>query len=105
MPLLGHAVFGPFAGNGFTVELPGETDGEVAYVDHFLDLSTRFSRDLANLVDDQFTQWLLIFAQHLGETAYEFASSRRRNDAEYTECILCCPNDRLGLFGGCPSNR
>lgn len=34
MPLLHHAVSGTFAGNGQAIELAGETDGEIADINH-----------------------------------------------------------------------
>ncbi len=49
MPLLHQPVAGAFAGDRQAVQLPAETDGEVADVDHLLHLAERLALDLADL--------------------------------------------------------
>jgi hypothetical protein len=44
MPGFHHPVAGAFGGDGQTVELAREADGEIADVDHFLDFAEAFGR-------------------------------------------------------------
>ena len=73
MPLLEHAVQGPFAGHGQAVKLPRETDGEIAHVDHFLHFAFALRADLARLERDEQAQVLLLLAQGLADLADDFA--------------------------------
>ena len=47
VPLLHHPMVWPLAGDGQAVELPRQADGEVADVDHLLDLAEALLEDLA----------------------------------------------------------
>ena len=47
---------GSFAGDGEAVQLARQADGEVAHVDHFLDLAFALGADLARLESDQKSQ-------------------------------------------------
>ncbi len=48
MPLLGQAVPRPLAGDRQAVELPAQSHGKVAHVDHFLDFAQRLLGDLSH---------------------------------------------------------
>src|SRR5690349_17482478 len=80
MPRLGEPVPRPLRGDGATVELAGQPDGEVADVDHLLDLAERFGADLARFDRDEVGEIVLVLAQELTETAYQVAAcgGRRR---------------------------
>ena len=53
VPRLHQPVAGPLAGDRQAVQLPGEADGEVADVDHLLDLAAALGADLAGLDRDR----------------------------------------------------
>ncbi len=63
MPGLHQAVARPLGGHGATVELAGQADGEVADVDHLLDLTPGLGPDLAHLDGHQVGQVLLVLVQ------------------------------------------
>ena len=65
VPLLDHPVPGPLAGDRQAVELARQADGEVAHVDHLLDLALALGADLARLEGDQQAQVGLALAQGL----------------------------------------
>ena len=56
MPLFGQAVLRPLAGDRQSVELPAQTDREIADVDHLLDFAAGFAGDLAGFQRDQLGQ-------------------------------------------------
>ena len=65
VPLLDHPVPGPLAGDRQAVELARQADGEVAHVDHLLDLALALGADLARLERDQQAQVRLVLAERL----------------------------------------
>ena len=85
MPLLHHAVIGPFAGDGEAVKLARQADREIADVDHFLHLATAFRDDLAGFDGDQAAQSILGGAQFMAEQANQFATPRWRDPAPFPE--------------------
>ena len=85
MPRLGEAVARPLGGDRAPVELPRETDREVADVDHLLHLAEALLRDLAHLERDERAERLLLAAELLAEQAHELAALRRRHVAPRRE--------------------
>src|SRR5262249_9373288 len=79
MPLLEHAVTGTLAGHRQAVELPRETDGEIADVDHLLDFSESLAADLSRLERDEQSQVLFGLAQLPGQWPDDFPRLRRRH--------------------------
>ena len=77
MPLLDHPVPRPLAGDRQAVELPRQADGEVAHVDHLLDLALALRADLARLERDQQAEVRLLLAQGLADLADDLAADRR----------------------------
>ena len=76
VPRLHQTVAGPFAGDRQAVELAGQTDGEVADVDHLLDLAETLRADLAGLDRHQLAELRLVLAQQLAEAADERTAGR-----------------------------
>jgi hypothetical protein len=70
-------VAGALGADRLPVELPGEADGELADVDHLLDLSEGLGGDLADLQADQGAEILLVLPEQLTEAAHEPAPDRR----------------------------
>src|SRR5271166_6625282 len=86
MPGLSHAVAWALGGDGEPVDLAGETDGEVADVDHLLNLTEPFGDDLACLHRHDGPERLLGGSQFLAEEPHEFAAARSGNIAPGFEC-------------------
>ena len=78
MPRLGEPVAGALRGDRAAVQLPRETDGEVADVDHLLHLAEPLLRDLPHLERDERAERLLLAPELLAEQAHELAALRRR---------------------------
>ena len=85
------------------VELAGETDGEIADVDHFLHFTEAFGADLAGFDRHQTAEIVLGGAQLFAEQAHQFAAFRCRHEAPGAECgmglldFLCRFIGRNGL--------
>src|SRR6185437_7091644 len=62
------------------IKLPGETDGEVADIDHLLHFAEALGHDLARLERDHLGEHRLCFADLLAEQSHELAPHRRRDD-------------------------
>ena len=99
MPGLGHAMAGALRGDGETVQLPREADGEVADVDHLLHFAEALGDDLADLERHQRAQGLLRGAQFLAKQAHQFAPPRRGNLAPGEEGALGALDDRRHVGG------
>ena len=78
VPRLHQPVARPLAGDRQAVQLPGQADGEVADVDHLLDLAEALGADLAGLDRHQRAERLLVLAQQLAEPPHEVAADRCR---------------------------
>ena len=76
VPRLHQPVAGPLAGDGQAVQLARQPDGEVADVDHLLDLAEALGADLAGLDRHQLAELGLVLAQQLAEPADEVAADR-----------------------------
>ena len=85
LPLLDHAVPRPFAGDRQAVQLARQADGEVAHVDHFLDLAFTLGADLAGLERDQQPEVGLVGAQGRADLADDLAATGRRNHPPASE--------------------
>ena len=102
MPGFHHAVAGTFGGDGQTVELARQADGEIADVDHFLDFAETFGRDLAGFDRDQPAEFGLCGAQFLAEQPHQFAALWRRHQTPGAERLVrlldhrCCIRDGDG---------
>ena len=72
---------GALRGDRQPVELAREADGEIADVDHLLNLAEPLLVDLAAFERHQAAQRLLAGPQLLAEQPHEFAPARRRNAA------------------------
>ena len=99
MPGFHHAVARTFGGDRQAVELTGETDREIADVDHFLHFAETFGRDLAGFDGDEAAEIGLMGAQFLAEQADQFAALRGGNQAPGAECCVGL-FDLGGGFGG-----
>ncbi len=78
VPRLHQAVARSLAGDRQAVQLARQADGEVADVDHLLDLAETLGADLAGLDRHQLTEVGLVLAQQLTEPADQPAADRRR---------------------------
>ena len=74
MPSLHHPVVGALGRDGAAVELPRQSDGEIADIDHLLDLAEALGHDLAGLERHEQAEIILGGAQFL---AREAARTRR----------------------------
>src|SRR5690606_18763500 len=95
VPLLVHAVAGALGMHGQAVELARQADGEVADVDHLLDLAVALGLGLAHLQRDQRTQRILVLAQGVGAQAHGLATLRGRGGAPDLEGGLGALDDLL----------
>ena len=68
----------PLAGDGKAVELAGETDCEVADIDHLLDLALPLRQDFPGLNGDEAAKRDLGVAQFITKNSDEFAAPWRR---------------------------
>ncbi len=85
VPGLHQPVARPLAGDRQPVQLAREADGEVADVDHLLDLAETLGADLAGLDRHQLAELGLVLAQQLAETADEAAAHGRRGGSPLGE--------------------
>ena len=97
MPRLREPVTGALRRDRATVQLPRETDGEVADVDHLLHLAEAFLGDLPDLERDERTERLLLAAKLLAEQADELAATRSRHLAPGGEGLRRPPDRCLCL--------
>ncbi len=97
MPGFHHAVAGALGGDGQAVQLARQAHGEVADVDHFLDLAFALGQDLAGFQADQAAQFALVLAQHFAEQAQQLAAARRRHVAPGQAGLAGAGDGRVGL--------
>src|SRR5450631_2048708 len=83
MPLLIHAMAGPFTVHSEPVLLAGETHGEIGHVDHLLDFALAFGADLAHLHRDERAEIGFAAAEFVGEFAHYFAALGGGDDAPF----------------------
>ena len=92
MPGFHHAVLRAFRSDRQSVELSRQADGEVAYVDHLLNLPKPFRGDLATLDRDETAELGLACAQFLSQQSDQFATVRRWHLSPAQECFLRAPD-------------
>ncbi|MNL17667.1 hypothetical protein D3C87_1387710 [compost metagenome] len=103
MPGFHHPVAGAFGGDGEAVKLAGQTDREIANIDHLLHFAETFGRDLARFQRDEPTEICLEGAQFFAQKADQFATARSRHVAPNLEGGIglvdhgCDTLDRNGL--------
>ena len=100
MPLLLQPVLAPLAGHGEAVELAGEADGEVADVDHLLDLAQALPQGLAHLQGHQPGQGLLVPAQLVAEGLHHLAPLGGRHQPPAQPGLVAAGEDGLELLRG-----
>ena len=79
MPLLVHAVLGPFGVHGEPVQHARLADREIGDIDHLLDLAVPFGLDLAVFHRDQAAERILILAQFIAHEPHRLTALRRRH--------------------------
>ncbi len=86
---------GSFAGDRQAVKLARQSDGEIAHVDHFLDLALAFGPDLAGLKGDQETEIGLSGAKRSADLAHDLAAPRRGDNMPALERLAGPRDDPL----------
>ena len=81
MPGFHHAMVRPLRRDGEPAELARQANGEVANVDHFLDLAEALGEDFAGFERHQLAERRLVRAQLQAEQAHQLAALRRRHIA------------------------
>ena len=87
VPGFHHAVTRALGGDGQPMQLPRETHGEVADVDHLLHLALALRGALAHLEGDQLSEQGFVGAQLLADQAHQFATAWRRDLTPGQECL------------------
>ena len=105
MVLLVHPVVGTFRVHGQPVELTRLTDGEVADVDHFLDLTQTFLVAFAHLVRDEGAQAFLFGTQRVAVLAHDFTALWRGPLAPFHERSRSSVHDLRVVVGGGAGDR
>ena len=103
VPLLHQAVAGSLAGDRQAVQLARQPDGEVADVDHLLDLAEALGADLAGLDRHQRAEVVLVLAEQLAEAAHEVAADRRRRRAPRGEGVVAPRRRRASTSPAAPA--
>ena len=97
MPGFHHPVISPFRRDGAAVELARQPNGEIADIDHLLDLAETLRHDLAGLERHETAEVILGGTQLLREYPDELPTSRRRDRPPCIKGLRGPANDRLGL--------
>jgi hypothetical protein len=100
VPGLHHPVAGAFGGDGQAMELARQTDGEVADVDHLLDLAQALGGDLAGLQGHQAAEVGLGRTKLLAEQADQLAAPGRRDLAPGEEGLVATVHRGVHLRRG-----
>ena len=82
------------------VELTRQSHGEIADVDHLLDLALTLGFDLAHLERDQRAECLFLLAQLVAELTNDLATMRRRDLSPHEEGSLRTIHDSVVLRFG-----
>ena len=78
------------------MELSGEADGEVADVDHLLNLAEGFGSDLAGLDLHERGHIVAVRAKEFAETTHDVSTSRRWNITPVGEHVVGASGGRVG---------
>ena len=97
MPCFHHAVAGTLGGDRQAVQLAGETDGEIADVDHFLNFAFAFGDDFSGFQADQAAQLALVLAQRFAKQAQQLAAPGRGHVAPGQAGLASARDGRMGL--------
>ena len=79
MPLLVHAVLGPFGVHGEAVQHARLSDREIGDIDHLLDFAVALGLDLAVFQRYQAAERIFVLAQFLAHEPHRLAALRRRH--------------------------
>ncbi len=90
----------PLRCDGLSVQLPGQSDGELADVDHLLHLTERLGGDLARLDRDERAEIGLVLDEEFTEPRHQSAPHRRGRHAPHGERPGGVGDGRVGLLGG-----
>jgi hypothetical protein len=101
MPSLHHPVVGALSRDGAAVELPRQPDGEVANIDHLLDLAESFGHDFARLKRHEPAEVILRSAQFLRENSHELSAPWRWDVAPSGKGVSRPPCDCAHLVRAC----
>src|SRR5262249_18429923 len=85
MPRFHHPVIGALRRNSAPVQLARQPDGEVADIDHLLDLAKALRDDLAGLERHETAEILLGGSQFFRKSPYQLAAARRGNSPPSAE--------------------
>ena len=88
MPLFIHAVVWSFGMHGQTVKLPGQANGKIADIDHFLDLTKSFLQGLTHFVAHQGTQRIFDLAKLVANLPYKVTALGRWDTSPLYKCFL-----------------
>ena len=94
VPRLHQPVARPLGGDGSSGELPRQPDGELADVDHLLDLAEAFRADLADLDRDELAEVVLVLTEQFAEPSHQSAPDGCGRVPPTGECVLR-PADRV----------
>lgn len=100
VPLFHHSMARSLGGDGVAVELAGQTDPEVADIDHFLNLTEALGHDLACLDGDKRSQIFLVLAQQFAQLPDQSPANRRRHRGPLGKCGLRVGDDGIHIRDG-----
>ena len=100
-----HHVVLALAGDGKTVKLARDPDGEVADVDHLLDFAATLFEDLAAFEAYEGGKFLFALAELVAELADEFASFGSRDIPPNAECLYALVDFDFDTCGGIEGER
>ncbi len=101
VPLVVHPVARALGVHGLAVQHARLTDGEVADIDHFLDLAVALGLDFAHLHRDQAAERILVVSQRLGNPAHGLATARCRDLAPFACGLDGLLHDLFVIGSGC----
>ncbi len=89
---------GPLGRDREAVQLPRQSDGEVAHVDELLHLALAFGADLAGLDRHELAELRLVLAYQRAEHAHELAAAWRRNPPPLLERAMRNSDDAFRVL-------
>ena len=100
-----HHVVLALAGNGEAVELAGDSNREIADVDHLLDFASALFEDLAALEADEGGEVFFVLSEFVAQLANEFASFGSRNIAPNAKRLYALVDLVFDTCGGIEGER